>query len=380
MGSQTLRRSSSLFLVLVALVCNSQMSAVRAQGAPPSRAPYDDSQENISMTMYQVLNGENGQQYFLTNSKQSVMLPGAGVAGNSVAIYASPDGAQWYVDRTGTQQYFPGSGPSFASNGGGNMSDGPYGATDWQSGGTYYQQQQYASPPVAPSVQNNYYGNSNSSSSNSGGGGGVGAALGAAVGAGLGAAAGAAMSTIPWGTPVYWGGGSPWYSGAGGAPVYVNRDSFHQYNEWNRQNSTWNHNVNNHWSDHNFNNNNWDHHWGHNGWPGKDHGFPPPHDQTPGRLYSPNQGGGFAGRGFGGDRGFGGGGRGFGGGGRGGDGGRGFGGGGRGGNGGGRGGDAGGHHDGGGGHHDGGGGHHGGGGGHHGGGGGHHGGGGHGRR
>lgn len=343
--------------------------------AQPSPAPYDDSAQNATMTRFQVLNGGNGQQYYLTNNKQAIVLPGAGVNDNAVTVYTAPDGSQWYVDRTGTQQSLPPAqaNPAYTNN---NMASGPYGQSDWNTGSNYYAQQQYAAPPVAPSVQNNYYQN-NEGSGSSGGGSGLATAA-TALASGIGAAAGAALSSVPWGTPVYWGGGSPWYYGAGGSATYVNRN-FNSFNEWNHQNNYWNHSSSNHWNNNNFHNNNFDHHWGHDNWPGKDHGFPPPHDQIPGRMYSPN-GGDRAGFGRGGGNGFGGGDRrggGFGGGDRGG-----FGGGDRGGMGGrDRGGMGGGDRRGGGGEHRGGGGdHRGGGGGHHGGGGGHHGGGGHGRR
>ena len=303
-GQRVCRAHSVLLAAFFcALLSNSQLPvALAGNSGPPAGSPYDDSAQNATMTMFQVLSGENGQQYYMTNNKQAVMLPGAGVTTAGVCVYTAPDGSQWYVDRTGTQQSLPSSSGSGAmvNNGANNMAAGPYGSSDWETGSNYYQQQQYAAPPVAPPVQNNYYQNNNSNNSGGGGGGG----LLSAVGAGLGAAAGAALSTVPWGTPVYWGGGNPWYRGAGGGATYVSHTS-NSFNEWNHQNNNWNRTASNHWNNHSFSNNNWDHHWGQGSWPGKDHGFPAPHDQGNGRLYSGE--GGNRGFGYGGGR-FGGGG------------------------------------------------------------------------
>lgn len=145
-------------------------------------APVKDSDSNTCMTIYPVESEVNGKQFFTTNDRILVPLPGAGVSGPDVCIYSSPGGHQWYVDRKGEKRLLaPLQG--FASK----------------------------------SIQ------SASTSSQT---------AGAAVSR-------MSASSIPYGKTVYWGGGSPWYSETGGNTVYIKKDSYRGYDEWSRQNNYW---------------------------------------------------------------------------------------------------------------------------------------------
>jgi hypothetical protein len=278
-------------LVVAAAAVLPQAVIAQNTNAP---APVDDSKSQVTMTMYHVLETQDGQQYFVTQNEQRILLPGAGVNAAGVAVYTAPDGEQWYIDRTGTQQSLP---PlsSYASF---NSNTGPYGNGNYNSY-DYYQK------PV-PKVYNNTAAS------------GVGSLLGAVGGIAAGAAVGLGLGALPWGVPIYWGGGHPWYYGSGGTATYISNNNFGGFNEWqhlNRYNySNWNHynnwNRNNNWNNHaywgnrrNWTNANWQNHWGNNNWPGKEHGFPPPHENAPGRLFA-GEGRGFGERGFAADHGF----------------------------------------------------------------------------
>lgn len=267
----------------------------------------DDSQDNddssktgVALTYYQLLTGKNGQEFYLNQSGQAIPLPGDGVAPNSgdLAIYTGNYGESWYVDQNGKQVDMPPltipptnapgyqAAPGYAPNPdyyGQNYGQGPYAN---YSGGAY--NYGYQPAPNNPNIQNsgqppqvNVY-NSPSSQSNSGSGSGssgssaVSAGMGAAVGAMAGSAMMLAFDTIPYGCPVYYGGGHPYYWGANGSRVFVNNKEFNN----NVVNSQWKDQHN--WYNHQVNDQNGRYHG--NNWPGKEHGFP--QHQAPGRLYS----------------------------------------------------------------------------------------------
>lgn len=213
-------------------------------------------QAGVSMTLYHVVRGGNGAQLLVTPAGQAIPLPGAGVQGHRVAVYAGTHGGQWYVDRNGQQVElppFPGS-PNYPGAGYAAYGNG-YGQPGYPPSG--------AQAPVE------------SSSSSSGGGSALGGFAGGLIGSTVGAVLGNAIGGVPYGAPVYGGGGGAYYVGAGGDRTYINNtnEMSQHFNEWNQQRSWYHHQVNNDGGRY------------HNWWPGKDHGFPSP-GEGGGRLYA----------------------------------------------------------------------------------------------
>lgn len=245
---------------------------VFAQEEPPSGSQF---QTGVAMTMYRVLTGGNGQEFYMNSYGQAIPLPGAGPADKeSVAIYTGNGGESWYLDKNGQQVDLPEvpvpQEPPMQS---------PY----WNT--PEYEAQQ--APPVAPApasnpvIINNIPPSNNNSSGSSAGTTALAAGLGAAVGGLAGGAMDLAFGAIPYGVPVYggWGGGGyPYYYGANGNRTYINNSSVtnnNTFNQWKNQNNWYHNQVNNNSGRYN-----------HNYWPGKEHGFPQPGNQVPGRLYS----------------------------------------------------------------------------------------------
>ena len=73
------------------------------------------SQASVSMTVYAVHKNGSGKQSYTNQYHQTVELPGAGVSSNTVSVYSSPDGSQWYIDKTGQLQPLPRNEQHFAS-------------------------------------------------------------------------------------------------------------------------------------------------------------------------------------------------------------------------------------------------------------------------
>ncbi len=83
----------------------------------PTRAPASSSQtplagaasgqtsaqNSTSLTLYHVVTGKNGKQYYFDRNQKPWKLPGAGVNdGKTLAVYTGSQGQRWYVDKTGT--------------------------------------------------------------------------------------------------------------------------------------------------------------------------------------------------------------------------------------------------------------------------------------
>lgn len=283
------RLSSHIALILALSACLATPMAL-AQGAPGGgNAP--PFQAGAAMTLYHVLTAGNGQQYYLNQFGQAIQLPGAGSADpNTVAIYTGNGGESWYVDKTGKEVDLP------------PVTTAPPVEPYYGYGYGFGQPSPYYAPPAEgqppeqaqqqPSTVNIINEPSTSSSTGSGGSSGGSSGVGTALAAGLGAAAGAfggaalawAIDGIPYGVPIYppvFAGGFPYYIGADGNQVFLNKTVNNTWiNNWNKENNWYNRQVN----DRNGRyHNNW--------WPGKEHGFPRPGQQVPGRLYSPTPGG-----------------------------------------------------------------------------------------
>lgn len=194
-------------VIMAALTTLSLTGPVFAQNGNPE----------ISAVTLQVVPGQGGGESVVTPRGMVVPLPGPGVNSNSVQIFMGSQGGYWYVDRNGQNVDLTAAVERFRQMSGqmGNMAP-------------QTQVPQYAAaPPV------NVY-NEQAPSNNSSSGSGVGSTLVTATAAGLGAMAGSAMTNsyynngyyhgVPYGTPVYYPhGGTPYYRGAGGNTVNVDR-------------------------------------------------------------------------------------------------------------------------------------------------------------
>jgi len=180
---------SAVGLTLASLLTVCQPAAL-AQGQP-----------SVSVVNLQVQPGNNGGQLVVTPNGYLVPLPGAGVNGNVVEIYMGSNGGFWYTDRTGNTVDLT----SYVAQ---------------VRAQTEQAEAQKASPPeYAPAP-----------SENSSGGSGIGTAAVSAAAAGLGAMAGAAIANtgyyknVPYGTPMYYAHGHPYYNDDHGRNVFVNED------------------------------------------------------------------------------------------------------------------------------------------------------------
>lgn len=172
----------------------------------------------ISAVTLQVVPGQGGAQSVVTPRGMVVPLPGPGVNANSVQIFMGSQGGYWYVDRNGQNVDLTAAVERFRQmTGQGNMPN---------------QMNQAQIPQYAAAPPVNVY--NEQAPSNSSSGSGVGSTLVTATAAGLGAMAGSAMTNsyynngyyhgVPYGTPVYYPhGGNPYYRGAGGSTVNVDR-------------------------------------------------------------------------------------------------------------------------------------------------------------
>ncbi len=173
---------------------------------------------DISAVTLQVVPGQGGAQSVVTPRGMVVPLPGPGVNANSVQIFMGSQGGYWYVDRNGQNVDLTAAVERFRQmTGQGNMPN---------------QMNQAQVPQYAAAPPVNVY--NEQAPSNSSSGSGVGSTLVTATAAGLGAMAGSAMTNsyynngyyhgVPYGTPLYYPhGGNPYYRGAGGSTVNVDR-------------------------------------------------------------------------------------------------------------------------------------------------------------
>lgn len=212
---QRISKKSILAISLAVSLSMTFASEVLAQGGQPVG--------QTSMTLYQVVTDNSGQQYIVTKAGPKLPLPGAGLAPGTqqVAIYRDQANNYWYTDRNGNPVEVT--------------------AQQLQS----YLNKLYASSQGQASSNSN---NNSSSNSNSGSSRGLGA-LGTGLAAAGGAAAGAAITNsiynnndyyhgVPYGVPLYRAANNqPYYVNAGGNQVYVNNsvNNSSVMNQWNQQ-------------------------------------------------------------------------------------------------------------------------------------------------
>lgn len=206
--------------------------------APVSADSIPDS--GVASITLRVLKSGNGQQFAVTPRGENVLLPGAGVRGDDVHVFIGSNGGYWYVDKNGNQVDLHDAAAHVQAMraAGGNANGGypqpvlpPYNPNAY-AGSTYGE----------PTSVTNVY-NQQPTSSSSGGSGAAAVATGALAGtAGMlgGMAIGASMgynNEVPYGHPVYYNGGKPYYAGTNGSPVYVNNSktyapNMEQQNNW----------------------------------------------------------------------------------------------------------------------------------------------------
>jgi len=210
---QRISKKSILAISLAASLSMTFASDALAQGGQPVG--------QTSMTLYQVVTDNSGQQYIVTKAGPKLPLPGAGLPPGTqqVAIYRDQANNYWYTDRNGRPVEI-----------------------------SAQQLQSYLNKLYASQGQGSNNNNNSSNSSNSSSGRGLGA-LGTGLAAAGGAAAGAAITNsyynnndyyhgVPYGVPIYRAANNqPYYVNTGGNQVYVN-NSVHNssvMNQWNQQ-------------------------------------------------------------------------------------------------------------------------------------------------
>lgn len=176
-------------LVVTGLSLGTGVSPVLAQ---------DNSEPQVSMVTLKAVKGPGGGTAVITPKGMVAPLPGAGVNGDTAQIFIGSSGGFWYTDKNGQNV---------------DLTEAVHRFQAQTANMTPAQVPQYAPQPYyqqAPQEQVQ-----NQSSSNSGGS----SAMGTAAAAGLGAMTGAAVTGLinrsyydaPYGTPMYYGAGGPYY-------------------------------------------------------------------------------------------------------------------------------------------------------------------------
>jgi len=225
------RRGFVIALASSLLIAVSFVTPVSADSIPDS---------GVASITLRVLKSGNGQQFAVTPRGENVLLPGAGVRGDDVHVFIGSNGGYWYVDKNGNQvDLHDAAAHVQAMRAAGGNADGGYPQPVLPP----YNPNAYAgSTNGEPTNVTNVY-NQQPTSSSSGGSGAGAVATGALAGtAGMlgGMAIGASMgynNEVPYGHPVYYNGGKPYYAGANGSPVYVNNSktyapNMEQQNNW----------------------------------------------------------------------------------------------------------------------------------------------------
>jgi hypothetical protein len=179
------------------------LSAFLMLGAPKAYSEVQQNQQvpDVSVVNLQAVQNADGSQSVITPKGDLAVLPGAGVNGNVAQIYFGSHGGFWYVDKTG------------------NTVDLKATVESLQARRTKAAQQSAQVPEYVPMPQQDYYEDDSVQQDQGGSGGGrvsnIANTAVTAAAAGVGAAAGAALSNpyyrAPYGTPMYYGAGGPYY-------------------------------------------------------------------------------------------------------------------------------------------------------------------------
>ncbi len=96
------KNASQLSIIGLVLFCLSCSGPVQAQNSQPMQAANPD----ISMSLYPVEKGADGQQYIITKAGYKITVPGLGIAPNAtdIAVYRDGQNHFWYVDKNGATQ------------------------------------------------------------------------------------------------------------------------------------------------------------------------------------------------------------------------------------------------------------------------------------
>lgn len=156
----------------------------------------DNSQPQVSVVTLKAVKGPRGGTAVITPKGVTAPLPGAGVDGNTAQIYIGSNGGYWYTDKNGENVDLTQAVQRFQAR----MGNAPASQVPQNAPVPYYQQ-----APQQQQVQQSSGGSS---------------AMGTAAAAGLGAMTGAAVTglinhsyynNVPYGTPMYYGAGGPYY-------------------------------------------------------------------------------------------------------------------------------------------------------------------------
>lgn len=229
-------------------------SVVSAQNIPMGTPAMGAAQPNpdISMCLYPVERGADGQQYIVTKAGYKVTVPGLGIApdAHEIAVYRDTQNNFWYVDKNGVTQPVS------------------HDQLQWTMAQISHQQamhnieMQHSPPAMAPGANLSVQGMvpqsagmqpgqvatgqgqtviiNNQQPSGSGGNAALATGLAAGSAAMMGSMMGTAMSEsyhgVPYGVPLYNSGGKYYYNGANGAQHEVPYHTDNPYmNQWSRQ-------------------------------------------------------------------------------------------------------------------------------------------------
>jgi hypothetical protein len=230
-------KTVALHLVASISLLASTCSIAHAQNAQV------DMSTSVSMTLYHLTAGKNGQQLYLDRNGQSYPLPGAGCNDpKTLAVYTGSNGQRWYVDKTGKPIDLPPITPAAYTG------QATYNQSGFSMDGQNYSNDGSGdnSTPQNVTINNDPTYNSNSSDDSGSYDAGVAAGVGAAVGALAGDALADSIDGLPYDTPLYVGDdGYPYYWGADGLryPLATGLAGRYWWNNW-RNNWNWyHHNV-----------------------------------------------------------------------------------------------------------------------------------------
>jgi len=235
--SLSLAQTSVFCLSLLAFSC---VGKALAQGESINQ---NSPANQISMSIFPVERGADGQQYIITKAGYKVTVPGLGIApnANEIAVYKDNANNYWYVDKNGATQKVTHDQLQWTlaqinqQQAQRNMMAGQSLSPQMMS-----QSQMPMGQPASQVVVQNLQPNPQGSSVG-------GTAMMSSMAAMGGAMAGSAMASsmysnnsgyhgIPYGAPCYNEGGRSYYQGADGQKYPVPADERNPYlNQWNRQ-------------------------------------------------------------------------------------------------------------------------------------------------
>lgn len=208
--SRIVHQVSVIGMVLLGSAGFSPVGAQYAPGAP----------SGITMSLYPVEKGADGQQYIVTKVGYKVTVPGLGISpnANDIAVYRDNQNHFWYVDKNGATQ------PVSQSQ------------LQWTEAQIKNQQAMHGQTAQNVIINNQQPVKQGMSPAGTAAVTGMAAAGGAMMGSMITNSANHNSYGMPYGTPMYNEGGHYYYNGADGKHYEVPYNSANPYtNEWNHQ-------------------------------------------------------------------------------------------------------------------------------------------------